>query len=238
MIEQQAAVRLRRVGEAGLASAILFGLVIVLNLAFAWSLWNAYGLVQDFLADDPGVGMADLLDADRLTRTLGWAVLAVQLAAAVVFLVWLWRARRNSEVLTDAPHRRGRGWAIGSWITPVVFFWFPFQVVDDVYRASRPDNPKDLYDLQTVPGSTLLRWWWGMYLAGWVLDRLAAASLTGYHVEDLQAAAVAQSAQVVALTGAGIALVIVMRQITRWQQTPRVAPDAPPEFGTEAASSP
>jgi hypothetical protein len=44
--------------------------------------------------------------------------------------------RANVELICHARHRRVRGWAIGSSVCPVVNLWFPFMVVDDVYRAS------------------------------------------------------------------------------------------------------
>jgi hypothetical protein len=44
--------------------------------------------------------------------------------------------RRNAGLW--APQRHGQGWALGAWFTPVLFLWFPFQMLGDVWRASEP----------------------------------------------------------------------------------------------------
>ena len=85
-------------------------------------------------------------DPDRLDGADEFVFLAVRgwllvlLAAGVVFIVWLWRARDNAELFCSGQHRRGRGWVIGGWFCPVVNFWFPKQIVDDVIAASDPAN--------------------------------------------------------------------------------------------------
>jgi hypothetical protein len=55
----------------------------------------------------------------------------------IAFLVWFRRAKINAEH-GDSEQRYGRGWAIWGWIVPVLNFWIPFQIMDDLLRASRP----------------------------------------------------------------------------------------------------
>jgi TRAP-type C4-dicarboxylate transport system permease small subunit len=87
------------------------------------------------------------------------AVIAL-VAGFVTGSMWLYRARKNAELLDpERHHARGAGWAWGGWVTPVVALWFPFQVVRDVRRAVAP-----------LPSAALIAFWWTLFLAteiGW-----------------------------------------------------------------------
>ncbi len=79
----------------------------------------------------------------------------IQVAAAVVSVVWLWQCRRFAEAASPGwPHARSRVWVWLGWILPVVSLWFPLQVVRDVraatLRAQRPG----------------LGTWWAAWLVG------------------------------------------------------------------------
>nr|WP_239062635.1 DUF4328 domain-containing protein [Streptomyces sp. SID13031] len=147
------------------------------------------------------------------------------IGTGVLFLIWLWRARENTELfaLTGGAsrgaqqpgglrpaHRHERSWVIGSWICPIVQFWYPLQVVEDVVRASEPADTQD-QALGQSKGHTwraLLYGWWASWAAFWVIivgggsfavisffvwvvrlvDRREAADATGDYVDiyDLQ----------------------------------------------------
>jgi hypothetical protein len=156
-----------------------------------------------------------------------WFVIGY-VVAGLFFLTWLWQARLNAEMLCSARHRRGRGWVIGSWICPVVNLWFPFMIVDDVYRASRPeatgyrpagtgDSP-DLLDLRAVPGSRVLGLWWGLWLVSALLNRIAISIWNNAHsVDSILRTGVVEIFESAATIGAGVALILVVRRISGWQ---------------------
>jgi hypothetical protein len=208
----------RRVSGLGMAAMVLIGVVVVLDIASTWTTWNSYWLVEDYIAGVPGVTEADLNDADDTSSTVAWLYLAVLVAAGIMFVTWLARARANAESLVPAPHRRGRGWVVGSWICPVVNLWFPFMVVDDVYRASRPTNTPDLYDLRSVPGSRLLGLWWTLWLGGLLLDWIALTTWeNGQTVESLRTAGVMETLASATALGAAVTVIMIVRQINIWQ---------------------
>jgi Domain of unknown function (DUF4328) len=130
----------------------------------------------------------------------------------------LWRARLDAEIVCGAPHRRGRGWIVGSWITPVVSFWFPFMIIDDVYRASRPSNPPDLADLRMVPGSRVIGFWWALWLAGLVVSQVSARILLrdDVDVESFRSFAIASTIASALSIGAAVLIIMIMRQISGW----------------------
>jgi hypothetical protein len=57
--------------------------------------------------------------------------------------------------------RYGHGWAVGGWFVPIMWFFRPRQVVNDVWRAGgHLEEP-----------SGLLAAWWGLWLATtWVAN--------------------------------------------------------------------
>jgi hypothetical protein len=217
-VPPNAVVPRRRVGGLGLASAIVVGIVVALDIASTWTTWNAYGLVRDYVDGAAGVTMDDLNSADKITSAVAGLYLVGLVASGIVFVVWLWQARTNAERLCPAPHRRSRGWIIGSWICPVVNLWFPFMIVDDVYRASRPTNSPDLYDLRSVPGGRVLGFWWTLWLGGLVLDRIFAVTWKNADsVESLRSAAVVETVQTAVVVGAAVTLILIVRRISAWQ---------------------
>ena len=125
----------------------------------AASYWYAYTVVKDY-------GEGQVNDLDRLDRAHFVWVLAIGgfwfavVAAGAVFIVWLWRARSNAELFCSGRHRRGRGVVIGGWFCPVVNFWFPKQIVDDVIAASDPRTPPRCPDLRRIRRHGLVLAWW------------------------------------------------------------------------------
>jgi hypothetical protein len=120
---------------------------------------------------------------ERITRTGPLMDLAgyLFLGTGIAFIIWLYRARENTEIFKprfagsyqggynsgSGAHRHAKGWAVGGWFCPIVQFWYPLQVVQDVVSASEPS---------TEPGAAksggikaLLSAWWASWTVFWVL---------------------------------------------------------------------
>jgi len=213
--------QIKPVGGVGMAAAVLIVIATVLTAVDSWADWHRYLVLNDFVSGSGTVTLDDLDSADHLA--LATVVFAVSglVGAGVVFLVWLWRARQNAENLCMAHHRRARGWVVGSWICPVVNLWFPFMILDDIHRASRPDNPPDLLDLRTVRGSQLIGWWWALWIAVWGTSRAASVNPRGDPtVDTFRSLAIVGTVGTVATIGAAVLIIRIMREISGWQ-TPR-----------------
>jgi hypothetical protein len=92
-------------------------------------------------------------------------LIPTMLAAYVVTCLWLHKCRKNAELLApDFRHERDSVWVWLGWWVPIVSFWFPFQVVRDVRRASTRDF-----------GATngRLGVWWACWLAFTLGSRVA-----------------------------------------------------------------
>src|ERR1700741_4905922 len=127
------ALLLEPVRQTATAATALIAVNCLLSAADTWADWHRYQVVEDYLAGEPGVGVSDLVGADNLSLGVGVVYLLSYVAAGVVFLVWLWRVRRNAENLSPDGHRLARGWTTGGWLVPVVNLWFPFRIVEDIW---------------------------------------------------------------------------------------------------------
>ncbi|WP_246444845.1 DUF4328 domain-containing protein [Thermomonospora cellulosilytica] len=110
--------------------------------------------------------LAKLQDSDSLILLITVVQVAVMLVTAVLFCLWLMRARTNAEHIMHLPQRFGRPWVVFGWVIPIVNLWIPKQVVDDVWQAStgQADGRRSRW---------VLAWWacWLVYVIG---DRIVA----------------------------------------------------------------
>ncbi len=153
------------------------------------------------------------------------AATAVGAVAGVVFVAWLFRARRNvgSEApppvsSTGVPREPvlGPGWAIGAWFVPILNLVLPPIVLGDVWRGSRPT---------ARPGYRLIIVWWltlcGALLLNAVADmtRAAPANQLGPQVAvpAFEEAAILNSAAALCTLVSGALLVKIISRVSRWQ---------------------
>ncbi|WP_410537795.1 protein kinase domain-containing protein [Streptomyces sp. KL2] len=154
--------------SAGLSALLLCTLVqLVLDL-------RVYGEL-DGLHEGASLAYA-AVDHDSLRSTT--EVMAVlsglfQLPVIVLWLVWFWRVRANAEVFAPGQIRYHQGWAIGSWLVPVVWFFMPKQIINDICDHSDPTSTRTTwYGPRRSSNRGLLNGWWTMWLAGMVAGLL------------------------------------------------------------------
>jgi hypothetical protein len=219
-VPQAGAVPVRPLAALGALAAVFIALSGVGGLVLSWCEWHVYDVVRDVVAGDAVT--ADLRAADQLTRAVSLAYPAVQAAAGVAFLAWLWRARRNTESLSPADHRHSRGWTIGGWFCPLVSLWYPQRIVTDIWRTSRPDAAHTA-DIDDLPGSRLITTWWVLFLLSSLFTRYVvsleigqAGTVDELHdgVRDLLGASVVRIVAVVLI-------VVIIKRINDWQRAPR-----------------
>jgi hypothetical protein len=144
------------IGRWALGTALL---VAAIQAAVAFSVDSSFERVQQAV-----YAQEDLDSLMTAYDVLGLVLLAGLVLAWLVNAAWLARARSNAEALAPAsPHQRRAGWAWGSWVCPLVSFWFPYQVVRDVSRATRPR------------GTALLGLWWAAFLGMLLFNRVSSS---------------------------------------------------------------
>lgn len=222
--EERRYLLIRPTAGAGYLAAFLIALTSALGLVEAWTDWNSYFLHEQFEQGGTAVGVDDLAAAEDLVMTVYYAMLALYALTGISFIVWLFKARRNSEILCTAPHRRPETWVGWGWVVPVVNLWYPFQVVRDIWKASSPTTDRAAESLRGVPGSPLLALWWGCWWAAYVVVVVGTIALRVSEtttLDELRGIALTTTASAVVTAVAGVSIIICVRQVIRWQSQSR-----------------
>ncbi len=194
---------------------MLIVLYVLADLALAVLAWSTEDVIAEYLAGD-AASVAPFNVAMTLTSVAGTLSFATFIASAVVFVIWLWRARVNAELLCRAQHTRSRGWVWGGWICPVVLLWFPFQIVRDVWKASHPDVAPDGYNMHLMPFTKVLGLWWAVWLFDLAVDQYIVRRDIGEQFDPLIGANVLSF--VLSAIAGGLLIRLIM-QISSWQET-------------------
>jgi hypothetical protein len=248
-----------------IVSIALMGVTALCAVIQCVLLWRSYGEVKRFvygLLSDEEIerGMESIAGTGPLLNLVSYLLIGTGIA----FLIWLWRARDNVDFLyspfapnptvpTHGAHRRSPGWVVGAWICPIVQFWYPLQVVEDVARASEPRDRPGIARSGRI--RALLYTWWVSWSGFWVvivgggsaavigfviwivrLVEVAESDVEGQYVDiyDLQdymvrvalAVDIGFTVATVLLIVAAVTASLLMLQIGGWQQS-RLAPPPP-----------
>ncbi|MGW6197634.1 DUF4328 domain-containing protein [Kribbella sp. NPDC055110] len=219
--QPHAAEDFQQVGTVGKIAIGLLGASTVTHLLSTWSDWNTYSVVHRYLGGMPNVDDADLNRADAIAKVTAIPNVIISVAAAVVFVIWLWRARVNSEVFSQADHRRSHGWVLASWFVPGPNLWYPKQIVDDVWIASDPKTPVYSDDLRRFRTPTLTSVWWVAWIGALAFDVVVRRFLMWMEatVGSLRGIALAGSASLVLTVVSAVAATMVIRKINHMQTT-------------------
>lgn len=100
--------------------------------------------------------------------------LALLIAAAVVFIVWMWRAHKNLYAFPGVMPRMRAGWSIGGWFIPLANLVIPALVMNDIAKGSLPWVPMRT---RTYP---LVGFWW----AAFVISSCASGLATSFDNQE------------------------------------------------------
>ncbi|HEY3559528.1 MAG TPA: DUF4328 domain-containing protein [Kribbella sp.] len=257
----------RPLRAVSIVSMVLMGLTVLAAVIQCVLLWRSYDevkrLVYGLLSDEEiERGAQSIAGTGPFLNLLSYLLIGT----AIAFLLWLWRARDNVNFLFSpfapqpiAPphrlHRRSPGWVVGSWFCPIVQFWYPLQIVEDVVRASEPPGRPGAARSGRI--RTLLYGWWTTWTTFWVIlvgggsvavvgfivwiVRLVEVTDNGdpdspyvdvYDLQDFMVRValgvdIGFTVATALLVVAGVAMGLLMVQVGRWQHV-RTAPPAPP----------
>ncbi|MEV6317882.1 DUF4328 domain-containing protein [Streptomyces sp. NPDC051776] len=203
------------------ALSVFMALTLVhalIDLFLNFALYGAYD------SDSP----TDVDDVTAMIEALAGFGALTALPTVVLWLVWFWRLSVNTEVIAPGRQRLSRGWAVGSWFTPVVQLWFPKQIANDIWHLMAPGQhgqPAGPYGAP-APSRALLNWWWGTYCTMFVTGFLATFVEVAAETNDELAGVAAWTimSDLSALLAGVLALGFIQR-LTSWQE--RLAPHRP-----------
>ncbi len=215
--QASSAERPRVVTGAATAVTLLVSLELVREVLVAVANWRLYFRLHDYLAGKATAEEVLAANSDALAN-LGsfWVLVPVSCAAGIALIVWLWRARINSERMGGAAaHRRARGWVVNGWVIPVGALWIPYQVVSDVWRASAPRR--------SVP-ATLVRAWWALFVVANFVVKPMQWRVSRHLDSEHQVLTNANLSTVLMVFygAAGLLLLLIVRRVTAWQTSGHV----------------
>jgi hypothetical protein len=152
---------------------------------------------------------------DSRQAVIGLIQGAAFLATAGFFLVWFHAAYVNLPRLGAADLRYKTWWAVGGWLIPIVNFFRPKQIANDIWRASEP-TPAGDRSWRARPVPAVLGWWW----AAWLASGLLSIGATGRQdsLDDLEGASIAILLSDATIAIAGVLAFVVARRITERQE--------------------
>ena len=161
-------------------SAAIVALTINVALAIA-ALWFDGRLFAAY----SGFAVADNMDAEwvdgQLNRVNTVSILMVcfrWLTAACV-ITWMYQCHRNLTALGHGELDSKPIWVVLCWFVPLMNFFCPYQVMQEIWRRSDPDA----IDAEPDPGTPLVTSWWLTWLA------MIAAGTFANHIAKRQEAA-------------------------------------------------
>jgi hypothetical protein len=110
----------------------------------------------------------DLAEVFTAHDAVGLPAFVALPATWIVGSLWLSRARENAVLIAPDRVRRSAVWAWLGWWVPIVFLWFPKQIVDDSWRitsSSAAVGARGRYRDTSL--------WWGLWIAYTLLSNYA-----------------------------------------------------------------
>ncbi|MFL6022533.1 MAG: DUF4328 domain-containing protein, partial [Marmoricola sp.] len=196
--------RARRVRGYAIAAIVASALLAGVQVAGAIAAWPSGASYAD------AWNRGDNADFTAAWDVTGYFYLPLVPLAYVLGSLWLWHVRTNAPLIsTEVRQGLPRGWAWGGWITPVVWFWFPLQLVRDTFRASVPGARATL---------TLSAWW--ALFGAWLLTEPWASSVVFDQAPgDRQLLGIVETAEAALCLGALYFWLRLVVRITRAQDS-------------------
>ena len=172
---------------------------------------------EDYLAGS--IDKQEFRDALRAYSIVPAVEFALQIAALVLTIIWMFRIASNHRAL----HRGGTwgpAWAIAGWVLPPFVWVIPTLMFVELWKASDPDVPIG-GNWKTKAGAPLAVAWGVLYTAASVLSIAANAStsfsLSGPDKALAEQLTSDQSLEIVVAClslAAGIVFVLLVRRLT------------------------
>ena len=199
----------------------IFGTLLIFTaIAFFSDLLEAQ-LLQRAIAGEI-ITDAEAISNDTRQGIIGFLFIIINLAAIVVFLMWINRAYKNLSPLGATNLRFTSGWAVGWFFVPIMSLFRPYQVVSEIMRASNPNaNTADSSSWRNLPTPTIVGWWWALFLISNFIGQIGFQMIfRGEELSDWLFSLYATMSWEALDVVAGIPITILLvRRISQFQET-------------------
>lgn len=203
-------------GAWGTAAKVTVGLTMaasvgtaVASFVFAQA-WNGY--------NDGTTDFSDLLATETVYGVVGLLYLAIQIAAYVAVITWLYKAAKNAERINPGRMNNSAKWAIWGWFVPFMNLARPYHMVKETWEASNRGDT-------TPTPEGLFKTWWALVLIPGVLFRFT------FNADTADSIVTALYADIVAnilYVAAGVLFIKIIGMIEQRQANATLLPNAYP----------
>ncbi len=125
---------------------------------------------------DQGTDVSETLFAsDVLNLCVAIVQMLMAVFLGVTFLRWVHRANKNLHELSPGSMTFSPGWSVGWYFIPIANLIKPYQAMKEIWFVAHR---------QSLSKSSILGWWWALWIASNILSRLAMKS--SLRAEDAQ----------------------------------------------------
>ena len=192
--------------------AFVFVLLATLYVIFdAYMMYSSAEQLQEFMSN-PGFDVKKLEQFETNLRLHIILYVSFFLLTACVFILWFRRAYFNVHEFSSTKPKLEEGWAAGAWFVPVLCYFYPVQIMEDIWDKSLEHLKKNEHLTSFRKPTTLIYLWWIPYAFSLLIANLAYV-LDG-HSESLKDFKIGFQMDFVAscsLFISGIFLLIIMR---------------------------
>jgi len=107
---------------------------------------------------------------DLRQGAIGTLTIIMALISAFLFLKYLGRTNHNARALGVNDLSATPGWTIGYYFVPILNFFKPYQILQEIWKASAPETG----DWKLRAGSTLVGWYWGVRIVDLIANRVTS----------------------------------------------------------------
>lgn len=144
---------------------VALGACIFTSLVMAGSEYFQMRLADRMIAGEL-VPENELTSNDFRHRILGIINTVAFVFSAVCFLIWFHQAHTNLKALGVVGLTYTSGWAVGCWFVPILNFYRPVQIAQEIWRQSDPAMSRSA---DSAPSSPLIGMWWVTWMASNVI---------------------------------------------------------------------
>jgi len=121
---------------------------------------------------DDGVAAKNIA---TLFSTLLILVTITSILAWFAVVAWMRQRYDQHEANGTGSMRLSRGWITWSWLLPIVSFWYPKKMIDDLLAASR--SGVDILPRATTEPPINTRLWWATWVTYTIMTNLTTVQL-------------------------------------------------------------
>ena len=128
----------------------------------------------------------------------------------IFFIMWFRRAYYNLHCLSWHNARHSEGWAAGSWFIPILSLFWPYQIMEDIWRGTQNAIKERFGEPQSA---AIVGWWWTLFLINNFFGYITAFAIGG--AADVDALLTATKVEFVGDLISIVAIIITIRVIQR-----------------------